>query len=81
MQEAKLNGPSIVELFINDKKVGEMNIKATVNGAYSASEPFGVGRDDGMAVNLEYENRGNFEFTRGQLHKVVFDISFLEPSQ
>lgn len=78
MKEAKLNGPSLVELFINDNKVGELNLKATVYGAYSASDPFDVGRDSGMVVNLDYEDRGDFKFTTGQLHKVVFDIGLLE---
>lgn len=78
MKEPKLNGPALVEIFINDKKVGELNLKATVSGAYSANEPFGIGRDDGMVVNLEYEDQGSFEFTRGQLHKVIFDIGNME---
>jgi hypothetical protein len=33
MKEQKLNGPSTVEFFINDKKVGEMDITATVYGS------------------------------------------------
>ena len=74
MKEARLNGPSNVELFINDKKVGQMDIKATVYGSYTAHEPFDVGRDEGMPVNSEYEDRGLFRFTEGQLKKVVFDI-------
>jgi hypothetical protein len=74
MKEARLNGPSTVELFINDKKVGEMDIKATVYGAYTGHETFDIGRDEGMAVNREYEDRGKFIFTPGQLHKVIFDI-------
>ena len=74
MKEPKLNGPSTVELFINDKKVGSMDIKATVYGAYSAHEAFDIGRDEGIAVNREYEDMGGFEFTSGHLHKVVFDI-------
>jgi len=74
MKEQKLNGPSNVELFINDKKVSALDIKATVNGAYSAHETFDIGRDEGMVVNREYEDQGNFMFTAGQLHKVVFDI-------
>ena len=74
MKEARLNGPSLVELFINDKKVGEVDIKATVYGAYTAHETFDIGRDESMAVNREYEDKGLFMFTRGQLHKVVFDI-------
>ena len=74
MKEAIANGPSLVELFVNDKKVGELDIQATVNGVFSAHETFDIGRDEGMAVNREYEDKGKFIFTQGQLHKVVFDI-------
>jgi len=74
MKEARLNGPSTVALFINDDKVGELDITATVYAAYSAHETFDIGRDEGMAVNREYEDRGKFEFTTGQLHKVIIDI-------
>jgi hypothetical protein len=74
MKEQKLNGPSTVEFFINDKKVGEMDIKATVYAAFTAHETFDIGRDEGLPVNEEYANRGKFKFTKGQLHKVVFDI-------
>jgi len=74
MKEAVLNGPSLVQLFINDKEVGQMEIKATVYGAYTGHETFDIGRDEGMPVNEEYANKGKFKFTEGQLHKVVFDI-------
>jgi arylsulfatase len=85
MKEARLNGPSFVELFINDKKVGEMDIKATVYGSYTAHETFDIGRDEGMPVNNEYKDKGKFIFTEGQLHKVVIDIKNpnekVEPSE
>ena len=74
MKEQKLNGPSTVEFFINDKKVGEMDITATVYAAYTGHETFDIGRDEGMPVNEEYADKGKFIFTPGQLHKVVFDI-------
>jgi arylsulfatase len=74
MKEARLNGPSTVELFVNEKKVGAMDIKATVYGSYTAHETFDIGRDEGMPVNREYEGNGKFIFTKGQLHKVVIDI-------
>ena len=74
MKEPVLNGPSTVELFINDKKVGSLDLKATVYGLYTGHETFDIGRDEGMAVNREYEDKGKFIFTPGQLHKVVFDI-------
>jgi len=74
MKENKLNAPSTVTFFINDKQVGEMDIKATVYAAYTGHETFDIGRDEGMPVNREYEDKGKFMFTQGQLHKVVFDI-------
>jgi arylsulfatase len=75
MKEARLNGPSTVDLFINDDKVGELDIKATVYGAYTGHETFDIGRDEGMPVNDEYADKGKFIFTPGQLHKVIFDIT------
>jgi arylsulfatase len=74
MKEPQLNGPSAVEFFINDEKVGEMDIIATVYAAYTGHETFDIGRDEGLPVNEEYADKGKFEFTPGQLHKVVFDI-------
>jgi len=74
MKEAALNGPSLVELFINDKKVGQMDITATVYDSYTGHDTFDIGRDEGMPVNEEYADKGKFKFTEGQLHKVVFDI-------
>jgi arylsulfatase len=74
MKEPKLNGPSTVEFFIDDEKVGEMDITATVYGSYTGHETFDIGRDEGMPVNEEYAHLGKFKFTEGQLHKVIFDI-------
>ena len=68
------NGPSTVDLFINDKKVGSLELNNTVYGAYTAHETFDIGRDEGMAVNPDYVSKGKFIFTTNQLHKVVFDI-------
>ena len=74
MKEAALNGPSLVELFINDKKVGHLDLIATVYGAYTGHETFDIGRDEGMPVNEEYAHKGKLKYTEGQLFKVVFDI-------
>ncbi len=35
-------------------------------------ETFDIGRDEGMVVNREYEDRGRFEFMKGYLHGMVF---------
>jgi hypothetical protein len=64
MKEPKLNGPSTVEFFINDEKVGEMDIAATVYGAYTGHETFDIGRDEGMPVNEEYADKGKFNLPK-----------------
>ena len=74
MKEPRLNGPSTVEFFISDDKVGAMDIIAMVYAGFTGHETFDIGRDEGMPVNEEYAHLGKFEFTPGQLHKVVFDI-------
>jgi arylsulfatase len=51
-----------------------MDIIATVNQGYTGHETFDIGRDEGLPVNEEYADMGKFEFTPGQLHKVIFDI-------
>jgi arylsulfatase len=74
MKEDRLTAPSTVEFFFNDKKVGELDIKATVSIGFTGHETFDIGRDEGVPVNREYEDKGKFKFTEGQLHKVVIDI-------
>jgi arylsulfatase A-like enzyme len=74
MKENKLNGPSRVEFYANDQKIGEIDLQATVYGAYTGHETFDIGRDEGMPVNESYADKGKFLFTEGKLHKVVFDI-------
>ena len=54
--------------------MGEVDIEATVSLAFTAHETLDIGRDEGMPVNLEYEDKGKFMFTPGQLHKVIIDI-------
>jgi hypothetical protein len=65
MKEQKLNGPSTVEFFINDKKVGEMDITATVYGSFTAHETFDIGRDEGLPVNEEYADKANSSSPKG----------------
>jgi arylsulfatase len=74
MKEDRLTGPSTVEIFFNDNKVGELDIEATASLGFTGHETFDIGRDEGVPVNIEYEDKGKFIFTAGQLHKVVFDI-------
>jgi hypothetical protein len=73
MLAQKAGDPARVELIINDKKVGETTLKATVPVIFSGHEPFDIGRDSGAAVAREYKEKGNFKFT-GIIKQVVFDL-------
>lgn len=74
MIEKKPSGSAHVEILINGKKAGETNLKVTVPGAFSAHEPFDVGRDSGSPVTRDYKDHGLFNFT-GRIKQVVFDLN------
>ena len=59
------------ELYVNDKKVGEVDMPRTHISTFSLSEPFDVGRDNGTPVSELYKDA--FPFT-GKLDKVVFKL-------
>jgi arylsulfatase A-like enzyme len=59
------------ELFVNGKSVGKVDMPKTHPSAFSLSETFDVGRDNGTQVSNLYE--GEFPYT-GSLDKVVFDL-------
>jgi len=60
-----------VTLFINDKKVAEGRLDATIwLGRYSADETFDVGEDSGSPVSTDYASPNRFT---GTIKKVVID--------
>jgi len=62
-----------VALYIDDQKVAEQQIR-TVLGHFSlCGEGLCIGYDSGDAVSSEYAG-SRFEFTGGEISKVVFDI-------
>jgi len=62
-----------VSLFINDEKVGEGDMPRTVPVTFTSYSGMDVGRDNGLVVDLAYEDRAPYAFT-GTVKKVVFDI-------
>ncbi|MGB5373646.1 MAG: arylsulfatase [Polyangiales bacterium] len=60
------------ELFINDEKVGEVDMPQTHNATFSLSEPFDVGVDNGTPVSTLY--RDHFPYQGGELDKVTFRL-------
>jgi arylsulfatase len=65
-----------VELYINDKKVGEGRVDKTVPGRFSADETFDIGMDTGSPVSADYKSPNVFG---GSIKKVAFDLAPVEP--
>ena len=62
-----------VTLFAGDRRIGEGTITRTVPLAFSSYAGMDVGRDNGLVVDLDYEDKAPYAFT-GQLKQVVFDL-------
>jgi arylsulfatase A-like enzyme/uncharacterized membrane protein len=62
-----------VTLWANDRQIGEGRIDHTVPVAFSSYAGMDVGRDNGLVVDLAYEDKAPYAFT-GTVKKVVFDL-------
>lgn len=62
-----------VTLFANDKKIGEGKMPKTVAVTFSSYAGMDVGRDNGLVVDRDYEDKAPYEFT-GTVKKVIFDL-------
>jgi hypothetical protein len=61
------------ELYVNGKKVAEGAIDHTVPGAFSLSETFDLGVDNGTPVSNHYKTKDHFRYT-GELDKVIVTL-------
>lgn len=62
-----------VTLYADDKKIGEGNMPKTVAVAFSSYAGMDVGRDNGLVVDRDYEDKAPYVFT-GTVKKVIFDL-------
>ena len=62
-----------VTLFINDDKVGEGDMPQSVPITFTSYAAMDIGRDNGLVVDLDYEDKAPYAFT-GTIKKVVFDL-------
>ena len=62
-----------VTLWANDEQIGGGTIPKTVPIAFSSYAGMDIGRDNGLVVDLEYEDRAPYAFT-GTVKEVVFDL-------
>jgi arylsulfatase len=63
---------AVLELYINDEKVGEGTIDRIMIASYSISETFDVGVDMGSPVSKEYTRDNEFS---GELEKVIVKLT------
>jgi arylsulfatase A-like enzyme/uncharacterized membrane protein len=71
--EPKPGSGGNVQLFVNDRQVGEGAMPKTVPLAFTSYSGMDVGRDNGLVVDLDYEDRAPYAFT-GTVKRVVFDL-------
>jgi arylsulfatase A-like enzyme/uncharacterized membrane protein len=62
-----------VTLYAGDEQIGEGRIPRTVPLAFTSYAGMDVGRDNGLVVDRDYEDRAPYAFT-GTVKKVVFDL-------
>lgn len=62
-----------VTLYVNDQKIGEGKIPQTVPLAFTSYSGMDIGRDNGLVVDREYEDKAPYAFT-GTVKQVVFDL-------
>jgi arylsulfatase len=71
--EAKPGSAGSVTLFANEEKIGSGRLDHTVPVAFSSYAGMDIARDNGLVVDLDYEDKAPYEFT-GTVKKVVFDL-------
>jgi hypothetical protein len=74
--ESKENKPGSgghVTLFVNDQEVGEGDMPQTVPVTFTSYSGMDIGRDNGLVVDLDYEDKAPYAFT-GTVKNVVFDL-------
>jgi len=71
--EAKPGAGGTVTLHANGTVIGEGKMPHTVPVAFSSYAGMDIGRDNGLVVDLDYEDRAPYAFT-GTVKKVVFDL-------
>ena len=71
--EPKPGAGGNVTLWANGRQIGEGRLDKTIPVLPSSYAGMDVGRDNGLVVDLEYEDRAPYAFT-GTVRQVVFDL-------
>ena len=62
-----------VSLWANGKQIGDGRLEHTVPIAFTSYSGMDIGRDNGLVVDLPYENKAPYAFT-GTVKNVAFDL-------
>jgi arylsulfatase len=71
--EPKPGSGGKVTLWANDEQIGEGRLDKTIPFSPSSYAGMDIGRDNGLVVDLDYEDLAPYAFT-GKIKKVVFDL-------
>ncbi len=74
IDEAKPGKGGRVTLWANDDQIGDGRLDQTVPIAFSSYSGMDIGRDNGLVVDLDYEDKAPYAFT-GTVKEVVFDLA------
>ncbi|HYN35212.1 MAG TPA: arylsulfatase [Ilumatobacteraceae bacterium] len=72
--ELKPGSGGNVTLWVDDTQIGEGTMAHTVPIAFTSYAGLDIGRDNGLVVDLDYEDQAPYEFT-GTIDKVTFDLA------
>lgn len=73
IDEPKPGAGGTVTLWANGEQIGEGRLEHTIATIASSYAGMDVGRDNGLVVDLDYEDKAPYAFT-GTLEHVVFDL-------
>jgi hypothetical protein len=71
--EMKPGSGGTVTLWADDEQIGKGKLDHTVPIAFSSYAGMDIGRDNGLVVDLAYEDKAPYAFT-GTVEKVTFDL-------
>ena len=74
IDEAKPGKGGNVTLWANDVQIGEGRLDNTVPIAFTSYSGMDIGRDNGLVVDLDYEDKAPYAFS-GAVREVVFDLA------
>lgn len=67
-----------VTLWAGDRQIGEGELPQTVSLSFTSYAGLDVGRDNGLVVDRDYEDKAPYAFN-GTVHEVVFDLMPVAP--